>query len=627
MSHIVNGADGDTLCGIAIDNGFLNCDPLRAEAANSGLLNRALAAGDVVTVPDLRAKDFSRATERRHRFVKRTAPPVSVRFVHGSPDKKYLEDVTLTVLNVSNYVTDKGGLQGNLVFPNSFGFNQAGHEDADSFKVEVVDPAASGSVNAVVEALRPVLRADGSIDHHTAFAGVPDANDRKIDPLECKQVKTGHVAFRSRYLRLVVDSVDKAALPNQTVMVSDAVNAGDLAVEILDQNVQATYVLQRCNARAPQFRCQVTANVPLERGRSMSLSIHVLRPAASGVVERTPGGPGDNGAVTLATIKQRVDTFVRRYWAQAHVRPKMVTLETVDLPSNMITIADATGLPAKGNRAGAVTPGQIGFTIRVQRFGGGANSVHPIPAFNVPAGSTPTQTANLVKAAVEAIPGLTATPSPNSPETGDPDGSCDVLLSVAGGGRITVTNMIAAASQDEDQKVAAVSVGMTVPFRNSFANYHVGHPEQRNLVKALDTGDNVLDIHVVNVVPGVRGFTVPEHKHVNANRQPVSGLRNTIIMPVISTDASANNPFSFPHEMGHIMTDNGLHSTVNTELMKSGTDGASTAITDSKRIVEHAPNADNWETFVQNADGSVAQGPLRANATEIVNTVSGHLLT
>src|SRR5262249_43990495 len=83
-----------------------------------------------------------------------------------------IEDTTLTELNVSNYVTDQGGLQGNQKFPTEFGFHQFGHEDEDSFKVEVVDP-------------RP---ADGQRGPGGAAAGAPRGrNDRPPGPIQIRE--------------------------------------------------------------------------------------------------------------------------------------------------------------------------------------------------------------------------------------------------------------------------------------------------------------------------------------------------------------------------------------------------------------------------------------------------------
>ena len=47
---IVTAKTGETLCAIAIRNGFPNCNKLRAVAANSSLLVEWLQKGDKVTV-------------------------------------------------------------------------------------------------------------------------------------------------------------------------------------------------------------------------------------------------------------------------------------------------------------------------------------------------------------------------------------------------------------------------------------------------------------------------------------------------------------------------------------------------------------------------------------------------
>jgi hypothetical protein len=315
------------------------------------------------------------------------------------------------------------------------------------------------------------------------------------------------------------------------------------------------------------------------------------------------------------------------------VKPNLVLLQTMDLPSDMITVADQTGVPARGNRVGSVSAGQVGFTILIKRFGGAPNETHVVGPIDVPAGSSPNNTAALIKAQIELIAGLTATLSPNPPETGNAVGSCDLLINDTNRGRITITSMTSLANQDQDQKILAVGLTMTVNKRNSFADYHVGHPEQRNLVKSLNTpGDIVIDIQVVHTIVGTGGFTVPEHKFLNANRQPTSGVKNSIILPDQSADGSPNMRFALPHEIGHVLTDNGLHASALTELMQGGLLSQAIAATmpasvkDSKRIQEHDPIADNWGIFRQKADGSVDGVSTKFNATRHVNDVSKHLL-
>ena len=170
MAGVVTALKGDTLCGIAIANGFLDCGPLRAQAANSALLSRPLKAGDKVTVPPPTPKEIDKPTDAKFVFKKKNAPPVSVRFVHGSPDKKYLDDATLTVLNVSNFVANKGGADGTHAFPKGFGFNPDGHADIDTFKVEVVDPGSGGTVHVKLEALKPVKQPDGTTTFESIMA-------------------------------------------------------------------------------------------------------------------------------------------------------------------------------------------------------------------------------------------------------------------------------------------------------------------------------------------------------------------------------------------------------------------------------------------------------------------------
>jgi len=87
-----------------------------------------------------------------------------------------------------------------------------------------------------------------------------------------------------------------------------------------------------------------------------------------------------------------------------------------------------------------------------------------------------------------------------------------------------------------------------------------------------------------------------------------------------------------PHEIGHVLTDEGLHADALTELMQGGLLSQAIAATmpatvkDSKRILEHAPGAENWNVFKQNPDGSVGSLHTKLNATSHVLKISKHLL-
>jgi len=241
---------GDSLCLLAIEAGFEHCQRLRdANAGKDFVTSRHLEPGDIVVVPERDIKDESKSTDTTSTFVKLTSPPFSVRFVHGSGTKTYADDDTLLVLNVSNIRTD-------IDLPPGFGFDSKGDRDGDTFKVEVVDPAAGGTVNVRLEALRPVYAADGTIDHHILFASVGHEADRRITTLKCKKVRSAP-AYRSKYLRLVVDHDDKKSVNEQTLLVGTLVDDGDEAVEILDQRVRATYEYSKCPATGAT-KCHAT---------------------------------------------------------------------------------------------------------------------------------------------------------------------------------------------------------------------------------------------------------------------------------------------------------------------------------------------------------------------------------
>src|ERR1700727_2171418 len=98
MPTTVTANEGDCLCVIAMENGFLNCQPLRDEPKNAAVLKRPVQKGDVITIPDWDVKHFSRPTDNTHNFVMKNVPPVSIRFVRGSPVKNYRDDQEVTIL-------------------------------------------------------------------------------------------------------------------------------------------------------------------------------------------------------------------------------------------------------------------------------------------------------------------------------------------------------------------------------------------------------------------------------------------------------------------------------------------------------------------------------------------------
>jgi hypothetical protein len=307
--------------------------------------------------------------------------------------------------------------------------------------------------------------------------------------------------------------------------------------------------------------------------------------------------------------------FCRRHWAQCITKFRIVLLRTVDLPSDMLTVSDATGNLALGLSAGGA-PGVVGFTINVQRFDGTNFGPINVPPVTVLPGATPDATANLIKAAIEQTPGLTATVSVNPAEVGDPRGSADILIRDAGGGRITITNLTAQAQQDTQQVVAVNSVGLAFNIRNALADYHVGHPDERNLYNTFDTGASRIDIFVAQSFvgrPNLLGFTVCSQTDLNATRQPLDAVRNTIIMRQDSADGTNFQRYALPHEVGHVLLDDAMHADNSRQLMFPTLHGA-VDVNDPKRLIGVDPPATNWENLVSSPDDRVITRRIRMNA-------------
>jgi hypothetical protein len=575
MSVQVTAVEGDALCGIAIAAGFLNCAPLRAEGANAAFLTRPLVPGDIVTVPDLNLKELSKATDKKHVFKKKNAPPVSVRFVHGSPDKKYLLDDTLTVLNVSNFVTNKGGATGSHGFPAGFGFNPDGHADVDTFKVEVVDPGSGGTVKAKLEALAPVKQPDGTVLFQPITNG-PDVGLRKIDALSVKQVNTGHVAFRSPYMRLVVDKQDQAAAAGQTLLTADTVDGGDEVLEILDQHVRATYEFGRCPGSP---KCQVTTELPVGENRlSAKVAVHILVDPASG----TP-------VATVAQARKSVLKYVRQLYAQANMTVQIVgTIQNVTAPTNLIAVANANGALAVGG-------GTIRVRVRVGKPGQATFDFDQTVQIATIAGATPIATAGALATAINtafaaATPPFAATAraSDNPPVVGQAIGSADVLVGDPTTQRVSLT-VVTSGDAGHPVTIGRILSTSIPDFGN--ADSHVGTIEERTLVKNFDTGSDRIDLFVIGTLGSTAlGEAFIPNAGLAAALQPLASMVNTALVFAATVTTNDNFHTTIPHEMGHILMD-ANHATVATEMMGAGSPvGANERVVNGpKRISDPVP--------------------------------------
>jgi len=575
MPRKVKAKIGDSLCNIAFLNGFGDCKPLREDPANAFIVNRAddpgqVLPGDIVTVPDFVEHSESKGTEKKHKFVKRDNLAI-LRFVHGSRDSSVRNDRTLTFLNVSNYITNLAGVADGVAttpFPNSGirDFNADADKDRDAFKIEVFDIDATADLKVELEVLRPVYNAAGTVTGHTRFPAAIRA-PRLLTPDASKQGSTQR--FRTCYLRLVVDDLDRAAAADQTLLTSDMFDPNDAdarRVEILDQVVKASYTIKKC----PQTpKCKSTVILPIgEDRRRLRLAIHVLRHTVT-----------NNPIVDTADVEKRVLTWVRRVYAQASFAPKLVQASrVVDPTANLVSISDDGGAKAAGD-------GRLRF--RINAPGHLSQVIGPITP---PRNNTPLQTANVLAALISAP--FTAAVSVNPARSDRPVSakSADIVIRASDGTRITIDQVL---TEDSGQSLTVGLVDSTLlPIATGLNNMLIGTIEQRTILKNHDSGEDRLDIFVVVAFsPGARGLAMISGHRVDSNRRAVPAVRLSTFLTQIVADSTDANPFSFPHELGHV-TGEVFHALgANQQLMRSGTSAAN-AVDGSKRIRDGIVNYD-----------------------------------
>jgi hypothetical protein len=599
----VTANTGDTLCILAIAAGFLNCQPLRDEGANSALLDRPLQAGDVVTIPDTDPSDQSGGTDTSHPFQALNAPPVSIRFVHGSATKPFAADDTLPNLNISNFVTTQGGTGGTQAFPSGYGFNAVGDADLDAFKVEVVDPQGGGSAQVLLEALQPVYQQDSSTQVLTAtswvlFQGAEYAR-RKLQ-VTCNPANS--TRFRSPYLRLVVDddagNSDQQALPAQTLLITDMADglgtggpSDNDSLEILDQQVRASYVITRCPAPPPN-QCAVTAQVPIGDSRQrIPIVIHVFRANV---------GDGDTGlgGITEAMVRKRAGRWFRRVYAQAGLAPALTSpeVEFLDPPEdNMLVLSNETGAASTGFST-------LSFTLSTSPPAPAGSPPDPVVSIPLNLNLSPATVGSMIQGALPD--GYQAQIFTNSAAFNATGGSCDVLITRTDGTRVSIQNET---SNDATLTVTVARVNLAAVAMSTGDDARDNNillcstPEQRRVVRSSPGTGSRLDFYVVGdltgptVTPGAqpdsiaRGVAMLVGQDLSAPYASVAPIQWGALLTTRVMDDTDNNPFSFPHEAGHVLLDTfHAHSgdpLERSQLMRNGT-SVTNDVSGSKRLCD-----------------------------------------
>jgi hypothetical protein len=392
VPHNYFATGGESLCEVAVYNGFADCQKVR-NASEGARDIVTLAPGQCVYIPDKDENLFEKFLEFLHLFQRPNFPPPKVTFIREdgygfanppAPDK----DPQLSTLAFTNYVSDRGnnGFDKNT-FPGYADFlaHINGSADPDHFKVQVYDSNIDGdSVTVDLVPMRPDYYAQKARDatfvalHPTKFT--PD-DARKLT-VTCQRVP-GTKYFRSPYLRLVSSQGSQARRPQQCLLIAGFFNDGGPAYlrrygELLHHKVRATYKLPKC----PAGKCASVALADIESSRSLHMALWIIA----------------GSAIDIDALRERIYTTIRATLAPTNVRPIIESIKIVDPPRNLLAVANSLPDPSRGRHASG-TNGKAQSTMKF--------SVDGVPLSISPArGDSPGQTADKLIAAIAKNPKL-----------------------------------------------------------------------------------------------------------------------------------------------------------------------------------------------------------------------------
>lgn len=553
MDEAVIASAGDCLCGIAIQWGYLDCQPLRSHPLNRPLLNRPLREGDVVIVPVISPPELPRGVDARHVFRARNTPPVSIRIVREE-DARPHDRNEVTALHVSNYVPALASTVAtgyDSTFHDRFGYDAPTNGDPDTFKIEIVDPRAQGRITARLEALRPLYEADPShptglrVRGHEPFPG----DERAIPDVEFHAATGSVTTFLSRYMRLVVDEVDKQAAPGarQLLLVTDMADgrgtgqpSDNDSVEILDQRVRATYTIPHCPGTPKCFVSTEKWIGGAER-RRVRVCFHLFA--------------ADDTPELRRAIRRKTLRWMRRILAQADVAPRIVAPEfrVYTAPvTRMLTISNRTGRPARGSgtvRLRLTLPGEAPVTTA------------PISITN---GMTPLEAGQRIADHMPAGFHATAFAAPPLRRQDRLLAPCDVMIGADSGARPTV-QVLPAPHSSLRLRMRVVNVDMNNIDGSADQTYLQGSADVRYILRSVPgiTDDVVHLIFVGKFSDSTLGFAFLPHyaPGVPADRRPDLPFRSAVLLPRFNRENSPlyqeddMDPYILAHEIGHVLTD------------------------------------------------------------------------
>jgi hypothetical protein len=440
--------------------------------------------------------------------------------------------------------------------PTGFGDNSP---DRDNFKIEISDTTVAGDTIAAskveIEMLKPGTPP-------TSFAP-----PRKLN-VELKRVGATGNLYRSKYLRLVVDAVDHAVNPAQMLLADW--DSSDDAVEILGQVVRVKYT-SASNEHTAE------ATVGSANRTRIRVAVHIVNASVGGA-----------GAVTIADARQRILKWFRRVYAQISMTPKLLQIRSVDPVENLVSISNNTGANASGGSS-------LGFNITGVQAGAADDQLY-VGLIAPNAGDSPMATAARLAALVR--PPFSVRTVQNPPTQNMAQGSADLIISHAGGRRILIDGAL---STDATQTVVVGRANPANLLMVAYDNHLVGSEEYRVLLQAYDTGDDRIDLFVVNALSNANTLGQAMIPGVSYGlKRAITKVTTSAFCVAASMDGSDTWPTVLSHEVAHVLLD-WYHVTNDaTQLMHPiVTPGNSVAA--AKRFSESAVTFSLNTSFVQEA--------------------------
>ncbi|MBX3394920.1 MAG: hypothetical protein KF841_06095 [Phycisphaerae bacterium] len=560
VARSIRAKDGDTLCSIAVDNGFKNCTKFRAH--NTHLASRQVKAGDQVNIPELTEKQEPGQTEMRHRFQRlgRKKRIFIIQDNNRAKPEQALSDIQRE-LAVSNYVPTRQGTGFTTADWRSerfFGHSTAASADPDHFKVQVFDPMAAArgenEVKITLQSQRPVLDADLKI---TQWNDMTEAGTKLVDVI-CRQVEADSPWYRSHYLRLVVDTQDQTAkrphgrttptadggrdVSKQTLVVQHV--TADNRIEVLDLRVMAHQPEPACEHADPAGHCVTFSLADVGKNEKV-IRVNLVR----------VGGAATSG-IDDARMNKMIFENMRLTLAQANIGVQLVggAIRDVPEPKNMIVVSDYHAAKSSGGGT---------MEVKVRLASGDVTAT-----ISTDKKKKPVETGNKLATALRAV-GVKCRVSPNKPisSSGDDFGSCDILCFNPDDSLATV---LSATSTDTDQKLSHSGGFDTMSVKDNVAQYTdpstpagpaqiVGSIDFRAVCKNFNEGGNHLGVLVVGGFTRLPllGKAMLPYRGIAERIRPLTECSMCVFVDAGGVDART----VLTHEAGHVLLD-AFHTTL-----------------------------------------------------------------